>query len=56
MPILPTLRGPTDLRNLNETELAELAAEIRETIIATVASATVRALIRTDFNRDLPFR
>ncbi|HXI81753.1 MAG TPA: 1-deoxy-D-xylulose-5-phosphate synthase [Verrucomicrobiae bacterium] len=38
MPILPTLRGPADLRNLNETELAELAAEIRETIIATVAT------------------
>jgi len=38
VPILPTLRGPADLRNLNETELAELAAEIRETIIATVAT------------------
>ena len=38
MPILPTLHGPADLRELNETELVELAAEIRETIIATVAT------------------
>ena len=38
MPILPTLRGPSDLRDLSETELGELAAEIRETIIATVAT------------------
>ena len=38
MPILPTLRGPADLRDLTELELKELAAEIRETIIATVAT------------------
>ena len=38
MPILPTLRGPADLRDLTELELQELAAEIRETIIATVAT------------------
>ncbi len=38
MPILPTLRGPADLRDLTESELTELAAEIRETIIATVAT------------------
>jgi len=38
VPILPTLRGPADLRDLTELELKELAAEIRETIIATVAT------------------
>jgi 1-deoxy-D-xylulose-5-phosphate synthase len=38
VPILPTLRGPADLRDLTEIELTELAAEIRETIIATVAT------------------
>ncbi|HEX5013692.1 MAG TPA: 1-deoxy-D-xylulose-5-phosphate synthase [Candidatus Limnocylindrales bacterium] len=38
MPILPTLHGPADLRGLTETQLEELAAEIRETIITTVAS------------------
>jgi 1-deoxy-D-xylulose-5-phosphate synthase len=38
VPILPTLRGPADLRDLTELELQELAAEIRETIIATVAT------------------
>jgi 1-deoxy-D-xylulose-5-phosphate synthase len=38
VPILPTLRGPADLRGLTEAELTELAAEIRETIIATVAT------------------
>jgi 1-deoxy-D-xylulose-5-phosphate synthase len=37
VPILPTLQGPNDLRGLNEEELYELAEEIRETIIATVA-------------------
>jgi 1-deoxy-D-xylulose-5-phosphate synthase len=36
-PILPRLNGPADLRGLTEAQLAELAAEIRETIIATVA-------------------
>ena len=35
MPILPTLTGPADLRGLDETQLAELAQEIRETIIET---------------------
>jgi len=38
VPILPTLRGPADLRGLTERQLEELAAEIRETIIATVAT------------------
>ncbi|HET9346096.1 MAG TPA: 1-deoxy-D-xylulose-5-phosphate synthase [Candidatus Limnocylindrales bacterium] len=38
MPILPTLHGPADLRGLTEAQLEELAAEIRETIITTVAS------------------
>ena len=38
MPILPTLAGPSDLRRLTESELEQLAAEIRETIIATVAT------------------
>jgi 1-deoxy-D-xylulose-5-phosphate synthase len=37
-PILPTLRGPADLRALTEAELEELAHEIRETIIATVST------------------
>ncbi|HEY8393307.1 MAG TPA: 1-deoxy-D-xylulose-5-phosphate synthase [Thermaerobacter sp.] len=35
--ILPRLRGPQDLRRLGEEELARLAAEIRDTIIRTVA-------------------
>jgi 1-deoxy-D-xylulose-5-phosphate synthase len=38
VPILPTLHGPADLRGLTEAQLDQLAAEIRETIIATVAS------------------
>jgi 1-deoxy-D-xylulose-5-phosphate synthase len=38
VPILPTLNGPADLRGLTEAQLEELAAEIRETIIATVAT------------------
>src|SRR5437773_1588071 len=37
-PILPTLRGPADLRDLTAAQLEELAAEIRETIITTVAT------------------
>ena len=37
MPILPNLDGPADLRGLDEAQLDQLAAEIRETIIATVA-------------------
>jgi 1-deoxy-D-xylulose-5-phosphate synthase len=37
VPILPTLHGPADLRGLTETQLEQLAEEIRETIIATVA-------------------
>jgi len=36
--ILAGLRGPADLRGLDEGELAILAAELRETIISTVAS------------------
>ena len=38
MPILPTLNGPADLRGLTEAQLEELAGEIRETIISTVAT------------------
>ena len=37
-PILPSLEGPADLRRLTEAELAQLAEEIREAIIATVAT------------------
>jgi len=35
--ILPSLTGPADLRGLDEVQLAQLALEIRETIIDTVA-------------------
>ena len=38
MAILPTLQGPADLRGLSERRLAELAEEIRSTIISTVAT------------------
>ena len=37
MPILPNIQGPADLRGLDEVELAQLAVEIRNTIIQTVA-------------------
>ena len=37
-PILARLNGPADLRGLSEAELANLASEIRETIVSTVAS------------------
>jgi 1-deoxy-D-xylulose-5-phosphate synthase len=37
-PLLPSLTGPADLRALTVEDLDRLAAEIRETIIATVAS------------------
>ena len=37
VPILDRLDGPADLRGLSETELEQLASEIRETIIRTVA-------------------
>jgi 1-deoxy-D-xylulose-5-phosphate synthase len=37
-PILPGLTGPTDLRRLTELELEQLASEIRDAIIATVAT------------------
>src|SRR5689334_11083851 len=36
--ILPTLRGPADLRDLTAIELDQLAGEIREAIISTVAT------------------
>ncbi len=36
--ILERLNGPADLRGLSEGQLVELAAEIRETIISTVAT------------------
>jgi 1-deoxy-D-xylulose-5-phosphate synthase len=35
--ILPTLQGPNELRGLDEEALIELAEEIRQTIISTVA-------------------
>ncbi|HYH92849.1 MAG TPA: 1-deoxy-D-xylulose-5-phosphate synthase, partial [Candidatus Saccharimonadales bacterium] len=38
MSILSDLHGPADLRGLDEVQLAQLAAEIRETIVRTVAS------------------
>ena len=37
MPILPTLTGPAELRGLDETQLDELAGEIRAAIVETVA-------------------
>jgi 1-deoxy-D-xylulose-5-phosphate synthase len=37
-PILPSLTGPADLRDLTEPELEQLAGEIRDTIISTVAT------------------
>ena len=37
MTILQDLHGPADLRGLSEPQLVQLAAEIRETIISTVA-------------------
>jgi 1-deoxy-D-xylulose-5-phosphate synthase len=37
VPILPTIQGPADLRGLDEVQLAQLALEIRDTIIHTVA-------------------
>jgi 1-deoxy-D-xylulose-5-phosphate synthase len=36
--ILPTLRGPADLRGLGDVQLAQLADEIREKIIETVST------------------
>jgi 1-deoxy-D-xylulose-5-phosphate synthase len=38
VPILPNIQGPEDLRGLDEVQLAQLAVEIRETIVRTVAS------------------
>ena len=37
MPILPTIVDPADLRGLDEIQLTQLALEIRETIVDTVA-------------------
>jgi 1-deoxy-D-xylulose-5-phosphate synthase len=37
LPILPTIQGPADLRGLDEVQLAQLALEIREVIVRTVA-------------------
>ena len=37
MPILPTIQEPADLRGFDEIQLAQLAVEIRETIVQTVA-------------------
>ena len=38
MTILSELHGPADLRGLDEAQLAQLAEEIREVIISTVAT------------------
>jgi len=38
VPILPNIQGPADLRGLDEIQLAQLAVEIRDTIVRTVAS------------------
>ena len=38
MPILPTIEDPADLRGLSEAQLAQLAVEIRDTIVRTVAN------------------
>jgi len=35
--ILPTLQGPSDLRGMTDDQLTQLAAEIREYIVSTVA-------------------
>jgi 1-deoxy-D-xylulose-5-phosphate synthase len=37
VPILPNIQGPADLRGLDEIQLAQLAVEIRDTIVRTVA-------------------
>ncbi len=37
MPILRTLTGPADLRGLSEVQLIELAGELRQAIVSTVA-------------------
>ncbi len=37
VPILPTIQEPADLRGLDEVQLAQLAVEIRDTIVRTVA-------------------
>jgi 1-deoxy-D-xylulose-5-phosphate synthase len=38
VPILANIKGPADLRGLTEAQLVELAAEIRATIVETVAT------------------
>jgi len=38
VPILPTIQTPADLRGLDETQLAQLAVELRDTIVRTVAN------------------
>jgi 1-deoxy-D-xylulose-5-phosphate synthase len=38
VPILSNLHGPADLRGLSEPELEQLAGEIRDTIVTTVAT------------------
>jgi 1-deoxy-D-xylulose-5-phosphate synthase len=37
VPILPTITGPADLRGLSEAQLTELAGELRQAIVSTVA-------------------
>jgi len=37
LPILPTIQSPADLRGLDEAHLTQLALEIRDTIVRTVA-------------------
>src|SRR6478735_6503409 len=38
VPILPTIQEPADLRGFDEVQLAQLAVEIRNTIVQTVAT------------------
>jgi 1-deoxy-D-xylulose-5-phosphate synthase len=38
VPILPNIQTPADLRGLDEVQLAQLAVEIRDTIVRTVAN------------------
>ena len=46
MPILPTIQEPADLRGFDEVQLAQLAVEIRNTIVQTVATPAVTSAPR----------
>ena len=51
MPILDRLQDPADLRGLSDAELDQLAAEIRETIIRTVAGRAATSARRSAWSR-----